>query len=662
VSKSRFKLIRKHPAIAGFAIAALVALSVLGAAQLGWLERSELVAHDHFTHAIEWAAGGERSAPRVAVVEVTEEDIQNLGSYPVSDDDLSRVIETVSEAGARAIGIDIYRDIPVPPGSERLEAIFRTHPRTVVVSKFADAGASGVGPPPVLVGTEQVGFNNMVIDSDGKVRRGLLYMEDGHGGVGTSLSLQLALLYLHDEGIYPAGDPEDESAVVLGASRLHPLTPRFGGYGGVDTGGFQYALDYRGAPTALPLANLTEVLSGQADPAIFRDRIVMVGVSAESLTDRFRIPSGSTRDATLGIPGAELHGRMAGQLVRLALGEAAPLRALAEWHEAALVVAFAFLGAALMLWIRASWLVAALVCGGLLGLWLGGFFALQRGVWVPVVAPAGAWVASFSLVAAYSRSRERAERGEIMQLFSRHVTRSVAEDVWRHRDEYLEGGRPRPFRVTATILFIDIKGYTGNVEKMDPAELMEWITSFLGAMAQEVLDRGGMVEDYFGDGMMACYGIPVPRGDPDGVREDAKNAVVSALGMERALHRLNDEWRAEGRPSVGIRVGICTGAVVAGSMGSADRLKYGVVGDAVVTAQRLESLGTDRVEHDFEKQPARILISDETRAQLDPTFHTECVGEFIVKGKHQPVTVHRVIGRSASEADDRPGPSGGSKP
>jgi adenylate cyclase len=231
-----------------------------------------------------------------------------------------------------------------------------------------------------------------------------------------------------------------------------------------------------------------------------------------------------------------------------------------------------------------------------------------------------------------------------MNLFSRHVTKSVADDVWRNRDAFLEGGRPKPVRLTATILFIDIRGYTGNAEKMDPAELMEWIDGFLGAMAQEVLDRGGMVEDYFGDGMMACYGIPIPAADDEAIRMNAVAAVRSALGMKRALESLNDAWVEEGRPAAGIRVGVSTGVVVAGSMGSANRLKYGVVGDAVVTAQRLEALGLDQVDHDFTKEPARILINEATNDQLDSSFGTERVGEFLVKGKHQPVTVYRVHG------------------
>jgi adenylate cyclase len=642
---------RSDPALVAFAIAALVSLAVLGARQQGWLERLELAAFDHYVGLI---PPGPAARPRVAVVEVSEQDIQNFGRYPISDADVARAIEILSESGARAIGLDIYRDIPVPPGTRKLAAVLTSQPRVIVPSKFADEGADGVAAPKVLAGTEQVGFNNMVIDADGSVRRGLLYMDDGRGGVGTSLSFRLALLYLGDERIHPTADPEHPEILKLGASSFPPIAPGFGGYADADTGGYQYPLDYRGASDSFPIVNLTELLAGEADPEIFRDRIVILGVTAESLTDRFHIPFESATSASLGISGAELHGRMADQLVRHALGEVTPLRALADWQEASLVVICGVLGAALMLWLRAGWGLALLGFGGLCALWALGGVSLLGGYWTPVLPPAVAWVSSMSVAAAYSRSREQAERAEIMQLFSRHVTKQVAEDVWQHRDEFLEGGRPRPVRLTATILFIDIKGYTSNAEKMDPAELMEWIDGFLGTMAQEVLDHGGLVEDYFGDGMMACYGIPIPRTDREGIRNDANNAALSALGMEQALRRLNAEWRAEGRPAIGIRVGICTGVVVAGSMGSANRLKYGVVGDAVVTAQRLESLSLDRVEHDFEKQPSRILISEETRVLLDPIFHTEKAGEFVVKGKNEPVIVSRVLGRTTPGVGPEP--------
>jgi adenylate cyclase len=181
-----------------------------------------------------------------------------------------------------------------------------------------------------------------------------------------------------------------------------------------------------------------------------------------------------------------------------------------------------------------------------------------------VVAAAVGWAASATILTAYLTSQQRAERAELMQLFSRHVTKQVAEDVWRHRDDFMEGGRPKPERVTATILFVDIRGYTTVAEKMDPQELMEWIDAYLSVMAQTILDHGGLVDDYFGDGIMACFGVPIARHDAAGIQEDARNSVLCALDMAKALERINAEWAERGLPKIGMRVGICTGPLVAG--------------------------------------------------------------------------------------------------
>jgi adenylate cyclase len=245
---------------------------------------------------------------------------------------------------------------------------------------------------------------------------------------------------------------------------------------------------------------------------------------------------------------------------------------------------------------------------------------------------------------AYVSSRERADRAEVMQLFSRHVTKQVAEDVWQHRDEFLDGGRPRPHRVTATILFLDMTGYSSRAEKMDPAELMTWLDSYLRALSQRILDAGGLVDDYFGDGIMACFGIPIPPRDIAGVQRDASNAVACAVDMEESIRQLNAQWSEQSLPPIGIRIGICSGTIVAGSIGSSDRLKYGVVGDVVVTAQRLESLGV--AEHDFEAHPCRILISGPTRQHVADAFCVKEAGTFALKGRAEPMLVYEVTGRA----------------
>ncbi len=177
---------------------------------------------------------------------------------------------------------------------------------------------------------------------------------------------------------------------------------------------------------------------------------------------------------------------------------------------------------------------------------------------------------------------------------------------------------------------------------MDPKELMDWVNDFFGAMAQRVMEHGGVVDDYFGDGMMSSFGLPFARTSEEEVRRDAQAAVSCALEMERTLLELNARWRERDLPTVATRIGIASGTVVAGSQGPPDRLKYTPVGDIVVTAQRLESL--DDSEYDFEKRPSRILITERTSEYLDERFERHKIGEFRVKGKDEPVTVYHVTG------------------
>jgi adenylate cyclase len=621
--------------------AALVAAAVLGLRAVGWMQRLELA---HYDHLARLAAAGPPNDARIALVEVSEEDIQALGSWPLSDGTLARTIEILSEAGARTIGVDIYRDIPVAPGSAELDAVFARNQRVVFPSKFADASSPGVAPPAALAGTQQVGFNNIVVDPDGIVRRGLLFMDDGTGGVGYSFPLLLALLYLEDEGVYATPDPDDPALMRLGPITFQLLTDTAGSYAGIDAGGYQYLVDYRGAARAFPSIELRDLLDGSADLSRFDGRIVIVGLTAESVPDLFHIAFETGSSSAVGIPGSALHGHMASQLVRYALGEGAPIASLADWQEPLLVLFWAGLGASLGLWTRSTWQFAAVGAGAVVFLWLAGWGSLVAGWWIPVVPAAVACLGSASIVVAYLSNRERADRTELMQLFSRHVTKQVAEDVWQHREEFLAGGRPRPRRVTATILFLDMTGYTSRAEKMDPAELMTWLDSYLRVLSQRILDSGGLVDDYFGDGIMACFGIPIPPRDIAGVQRDAGNAVACAVDMEESVRQLNARWSEQSLPPIGIRIGICSGTIVAGSIGSADRLKYGVVGDVVVTAQRLESLGY--AEHDFEAHPCRILISAQTRQHVADTFCVHEAGTFVLKGKAEPVIVYEVTGRA----------------
>jgi adenylate cyclase len=233
-----------------------------------------------------------------------------------------------------------------------------------------------------------------------------------------------------------------------------------------------------------------------------------------------------------------------------------------------------------------------------------------------------------------------------MQLFSRHVAPEVAETIWRERDQFMDGGRPRSQKFTATVLFTDLRGFTSVSEKMDPQALLDWLNVYMESMAQLVMNHGGVVDDYFGDSIKADFGVPLPRTDEAAISKDAVAAVDCALAMEKELKRLNAIWQRQDLPTVEMRIGIFTGPVVAGSLGSAQRLKYTTVGDTVNIASRLESFDKDLVDPDLADSPCRILIGETTLRSLDHQFVTKIVGEANLKGKDEKITIYRVIGRT----------------
>ena len=173
------------------------------------------------------------------------------------------------------------------------------------------------------------------------------------------------------------------------------------------------------------------------------------------------------------------------------------------------------------------------------------------------------------------------------------------------------------------------------------------------SVADTIEAHDGVVDDYFGDGIKANFGVPIPRLTEAERATDAANSVRCALVMAEGLQALNARYRARGLPECGMRIGIHTGPVVAGSLGAAGRLKYTVVGDVVVTAQRLEA--TAAVEHDFTRYPCRVLASEETCGRLTADFETESFGEIELKGKGTRVAVRKVLGlRSQGVASREP--------
>ena len=629
---------------ASISAAALVTLLVggglVGARWLGWLESLELAGYDAF---MRLRPADEPIDPRILLVTVTEADILTYG-WPLADGILARTIEEIGRHGAVAIGLDIYRDVPVPPGSEALYTVLKREPRLIAVTKFAEGGSKGVQAPVALRGTEQVAFNDILVDPGGVVRRGLLFLDDGTTTL-YSFPLRLALLFLQTRNIGPQADPDDPALLRLGRVTIRPLDADDGGYVGADARGYQFLLDYKGARKRFASVELVTLLQGRASPEIFRDRIVLIGVTAESIKDDFYTPFSRGLQSGQFVPGVSVHAHIASQLLRMALEDARPMATWPEWPERAWILLWCLAGAAVGIVIRSPWRFPLAAAFGVVLLIAVDFAAFQRGWWIPLVPPALGWVVAAGGVTAYLSYHEAAQRAVLMKLFSRHVSKEVAQEIWKQRELFASGGRPKTERMIVTALFTDLTGYTTVSERSSPEALLDWLNEYMDAMAREVSRHGGVIRQYAGDSVIAVFGIPVARRTDAEIAADAQASIDCALAMEASLRQLNQRWRAEGRPPTGMRVGIFTGPVVSGTLGSADRSEYVVVGDTMNTASRLESFDKTILAPDVDARPCRILIGDTTLERIGDVFETELVGEATLKGKEQRVKIYQVIGR-----------------
>ena len=618
----------------------LAAVAVtLAAWHAGWLESFELQAYDALVR---------RRAPlapredRVVLVVAREADLDRYG-WPASDEVLADVLTAIRALCPRAVAVDLYRGQPRPPGSARLDSLLRAHRDVIFVEKFGEAqGRYTAAPPALAASPAQVGFADILEDHDGVVRKALLFLDDA-GRTGLSLGLQAALAYLAVEGIRPVND---ESVVRIGRAALRPLESDDGPYVGADAGGYQILLDYAGGQRPFPTYSFSQLLEGKIGAEALRGRIVFVGIAAGSVKDYFSSPFREGRGAVEPAYGVSLHAHTASQLVRMAKGETPPMRLPSAWQEALWIVWWCVAGALIALLRRRLWLAAALALAGAAGIAAAGYAAFAAYFWLPVAGPLFGFALSAGALLAWLRIHESAERRTLMQIFSRYVSQPLAADIWKNRRELLEHGRLTPRRIEVSVMFTDIAGFTAISEKLAPDALMDWLSEYLGAMAEIVHAHGGVVEKFMGDGIMAVFGLYGERAG-----EHARLAVDCALAMRGALDALNAGWRERGLPPVGIRIGIHSGPVAYGTVGHGARVESTVLGDTTNIASRLESLkqepGAPKIDARDPEDPenlCRILVSETTLGMLGGAFASWRVGPVQLKGKAEVLQVYGIRG------------------
>ncbi|MBF2025158.1 MAG: adenylate/guanylate cyclase domain-containing protein [Oscillatoriales cyanobacterium C42_A2020_001] len=605
----------------------VVSGTLLGMRHFGWMQPLELVAYDQMVR----SRPDHPPDPRLLIVAITEKDIQTQQRFPLSDQTIATLLQTLQQHQPTVIGLDLLRDVPQEPGNAALRKQLQAA-NIIAITGLKQADDYGAPPPPGMP-EAQIGFNDVLTDADGVIRRALLFAETDYP---FSFAMQLSVAYLQPQGIKPQLNSSDH--LTLKGIEFIPLESYSGGYQTIDAAGYQLLLNYRSRRNVARSLTLTQILTGDFDPNWIKNKIVLIGATARSAKDDFLTPFSPTEKETPKMAGVEIHAQIVSQLLSTTLDQQPLFWFWSDWAEIAWIVGWALLGACLARLVRNPLLVGGYVIIAV-GVLLGSSYAifLSQG-WVPVATPALGLLLTAGIMVADRARQAQQQQQMMMKLLGQNTSPEIARALWRSRDRLLKSGKLPGQRLTATMLFTDLQNFSTISEQMPPENLLEWLNEYLSAITEEVVANQGIINKFTGDGMLAVFGVPMNRITPVEVSQDAQLAVACALAMGKQLERLNQDWQKRGLPTTKMRVGIFTGPIVAGSLGGKDRLEYGVIGDSVNIAARLES-------YEKERHPdlCRILIAKETLVHLGDRFEVEPWGWLMLKGRHHAVDVYRVV-------------------
>jgi adenylate cyclase len=588
-------------------VANLVALVLLPLREAGWLQGLELSAYDTL---VTFFAGSQES-DRVVLVVTNEADINRFG-YPIRDNDLSTVLARVFAGGPKAVGVDLYRDLAMPPGNDELQAIQRSHDNLYWVFKLPDEGNIGVPAPPALRQSGREVLSDHVMDAAGVVRRALLLAADQRTDTNwRAMGVALAERY--------TGQQLDD--LVLGGRVPLLLEQPYGPYAKLDSAGYQMLLDYRGGYQRFRQISFTEIIDRPELAATLRDRIVLVGTAALSIKDNFATPFSTGWGGEAALMGIALHAFVSDQLIRLANGESrnpVPLPRLAD-HVAIWTAAMAGAVLAMLVW-RVLVVLLALLLG--LGLVAGatawGF--VGAGLLLPGVPVALAWVLSAAGCNFVMHSVGLRERNQLRRSFESYLDPRIISEMMQGDTLPSFGGAHREI----TAIFTDIADFTTTAETMDAATVAGLLGEYFGVLSDVVVQNGGLVNDFIGDGLLVLFGAPMDQPD------HADRAVATALAMDEAAQRFNAGVTTRGIKWGHTRIGVHTGLALVGNIGTRGKLKYGALGDTLNTASRVEGLN--------KYIGSRVAVTGETAAQCRRQQFRP-VGDIIVKGRKNAMPV-----------------------
>ncbi|HET7831436.1 MAG TPA: adenylate/guanylate cyclase domain-containing protein [Gallionella sp.] len=457
------------------------------------------------------------------------------------------------------------------------------------------------------------GHFTFLVDFDGEVRRVPMLVEV-NGAYYESLSLAVVRTLLGPTRLLP-GFAEQKTGEYAGLEWLELDTARGTLKIPVDSDVATF-VPYRGKQGSFPYISVTDVLHDRVAPEKLRDKIVLIGTTAPGLLDLRATPVAEV------YPGVEVHANMIAGILEQNLKERPAYMLGAE------VVWLLLLGITLSIMMpRLEPAKAMLASGFCFAITQGLSLAMWRygDTYMPVANTTVMIALLFALDMSYGYFIESRTKRQITGLFGQYVPGELVEEMSLHPESVSMEGKSREM----TILFSDVRGFTSISEAMDPKELTVLMNEFLTPLSRVVYKYRGTIDKYMGDCIMAFWGAPLPDS------EHARNALLAGIEMQATLKDLHPRFKARGWPEIRVGVGINTGRVSVGNMGSEVRVAYTVMGDAVNLASRLEGL--------TKQYGVDVIVGENTMNAVKDFVYRE-LDHVRVKGKDKPVAIYEPVG------------------
>ncbi len=630
---------------------------------------------------LRFIARGERSpGVETVIAAIDEKSVTEIGRWPWTRTTIAQLIETLNEYGARSIGFDVVFAEPDDNASlkelnalsEKIDDMGLKEPG---LSKYIDEQKEQADTDLILAraiekaGNVTMGYFFYTSEQEARhlteedIKRSEEYISESKYGIvrmrGKVDEYPMIKAYAAAPNIKILTDAAEISGFfnafpdIDGTNRWFPLAIQLGenyypplslallqqyldwpmvslkmaeyGVEGIKIGDIEIPTDesgrilvnFLGPIDTFPIYSIADILNNRLDPSLFKDKIVLIGATATGIFD-LRVTPFSTVYPGVGIHATVIDNILHQNFIRRP-----------GWT--ALIDVFVIILMGLLMGLIISRMRA--VRGLLIGLILvAAWFVINRfifssyNLWLNIVYPLFTIFAVYVGITIFKYITEEREKKKIKGAFQYYLTASVINEMLKDPSKLKLGGDKKDL----SVLFSDIRGFTTVSEKLTPEELVHLLNEYLTAMTDLVFKYDGLLDKYMGDAIMAVYGAPLDQPD------HAKRACLTALGMMAELQKLQKKWTDEGRPALDIGIGINSGDMVVGNMGSEMRFDYTVMGDSVNLGARLEGIN--------KQYGTNIVVSEFTYERVKDTLFCRELDSVRVKGKILPVKIYELLG------------------